>query len=199
MGTAAEGTAVVAGRTVKVHADFASDHVVLRGGLKGEHPYATVAVVSAAGGVLRLQVAGAVAEFPLEEKAERIAARIRDPLTLLDKLGLRAGMRVQAMGLPHDVQAALGVLGPTGARTKLDAALLGVASSAGLERIAALRARLAPDGALWVFYPKGRTDPSEADVLAAGRAAGLKDVKVARVSATHTGLKFVVPRARRPQ
>ena len=31
-------------------------------------------------------------------------------------------------------------------------------------------------------------------MLAAGRAAGLTDVKVARFSETHTALKFVVPR-----
>ncbi|HEX2066145.1 MAG TPA: hypothetical protein VHI93_04965, partial [Candidatus Thermoplasmatota archaeon] len=138
MGAAAEGTAVVAGRTVKVHADFASDHVVLRGGLKGEHPYAAVAVVSAAGGVLRLQVAGALAEFPLEEKAECIAARIRDPPTLLDKLGLQAGMRMRCLGLPAELQSLLGHLDVAGGRARLDAALLGVASSADLERIPAL-------------------------------------------------------------
>ena len=50
---------------------------------------------------------------------------------------------------------------------------------------------------MWVVYPKGRTDPSEVDVLEAGKAAGLVDVKVARFSETHTALKFVIPVARR--
>jgi hypothetical protein len=197
MGTVVEGTAVVAGRTVKVQADFASDHVVLRGGLKGEHAYATVAVVSSAGGILRLQVAGAVAEFPLEEKAERVAQRIRSPPTLLDKLGLRAGLRAQCLALPADLQADVDRVGLTGGRSNLDVVLLGVEKAADLARIAALRERLAPTGALWVVYPKGRKEPSEADVIGAGRDAGLKDVKVARVSATHTGLKFVVPLSQR--
>lgn len=197
MGTTVEGSAVVAGRTVRVHADFASDHVVLRGGLKGEHAYATVAVVSAAGGILRIQVAGAVAEFPLEEKAERIAQRIRSPPTVLDKLGLRPGQRVHCSGLPADLQADVDRLGVAGGRGNLDAVLLGVEGTAGLARIAELRGRLAPDGMLWAIYPKGRREVGEADVIGAGRAAGLKDVKVARVSATHTGLKFVVPLSRR--
>ncbi|MEA3203750.1 MAG: hypothetical protein QOI63_1429 [Thermoplasmata archaeon] len=197
MGTVVEGTAQVAGRTVKVTADFASDHVVLRGGLKGEHPYATVAVVSSAGGILRLQVAGALAEFPLEEKAERVAQRIRSPPTVLDKLGLRAGLRVQCLALPADLQADIDRLALAGARANLDLLLLGVEKPADLDRIAALRDRLAPDGALWVVYPKGRKDPGETDVIGAGRNAGLKDVKVARVSATHTGLKFVVPLSKR--
>jgi hypothetical protein len=197
MGTVVEGTAVVAGRTVKVHADFASDHVVLRGGLKGEHPYATVAVVSSAGGILRLQVAGAVAEFPLEEKADSVAQRIRNPPTVLDKLGLRAGLRVHCIALPADLQADIDRLGVLGGRANLDAVLLGADKLADLARIATLRERLAPEGALWVIYPKGRRDPGEADVIAAGRDAGLKDVKVARVSATHTGLKFVIPLSQR--
>jgi hypothetical protein len=197
VGTAVEGTAIVAGRTVKVSADFASDHVVLRGGLKGEHPYATVAVLSSGGGVLRLQVAGAIAEFPLEEKAERIALRIRSPPTVLDKLGVRAGQRIQCIALPPDLVRELEGLGLAQSRTRLDLLLLGVAQAEGLERIRDLRRRLAPTGALWVVYPRGQEDPSEADVIGAGRDAGLKDVKVARVSATHTGLKFVIPLSKR--
>jgi hypothetical protein len=60
-------------------------------------------------------------------------------------------------------------------------------------------AKLAPDGkgALWVIYPKGSAAIREIEVIEAGRAAGLKDVKVASFSATHTALKFVVPVERR--
>ena len=55
--------------------------------------------------------------------------------------------------------------------------------------------KLAPSGnaALWVIYPKGVAAIRQIEVLQAGRAAGLKDVKVASFSATHTGLKFVLP------
>ena len=45
---------------------------------------------------------------------------------------------------------------------------------------------------------KGRKDITENGVLAAGRAAGLKDVKVVGFSPTHTALKFVIHVARRP-
>jgi hypothetical protein len=44
-----------------------------------------------------------------------------------------------------------------------------------------------------VIYPKGVTAIREIQVIEAGRAAGLKDVKVAGFSASHTGLKFVIP------
>jgi len=50
-----------------------------------------------------------------------------------------------------------------------------------------------PAGAIWIVYPKGRTEITENDVLSTGRVVGLKDVKVCSFSATHTALKFVIP------
>ena len=51
--------------------------------------------------------------------------------------------------------------------------------------------------ALWIVYPKGKKEITENDVLAAGRKAGLKDVKVVAFSPAHTALKFVIPVASR--
>ncbi len=51
--------------------------------------------------------------------------------------------------------------------------------------------------ALWIVYPKGQKHITENDVLAAGRNAGLKDVKVVGFSLTHTALKFVIPLSER--
>ena len=51
--------------------------------------------------------------------------------------------------------------------------------------------------ALWIVYPKGQKAITENDVIAAGRKAGLKDVKVVAFSPTHTALKFVIPLAQR--
>ena len=64
-------------------------------------------------------------------------------------------------------------------------------------KLAALRAKLVPDGALWIVRPKGSGEISETDVMKAGKAAGLVDVKVVRFSDTHTAEKFVIPVARR--
>jgi len=50
---------------------------------------------------------------------------------------------------------------------------------------------------LWVVRPKGTADISDADVIAAGRKAGLVDVKVVRFSETHSAEKLVVPLAKR--
>ena len=60
-------------------------------------------------------------------------------------------------------------------------------------KTAALARQLKPKAALWIVYPKGRPEIREIDVLTAGRAAGLKDIKVVRFSETDTALKFVAP------
>jgi hypothetical protein len=48
-----------------------------------------------------------------------------------------------------------------------------------------------------VIAPKGQRHITETDVLLAGRAPGLTDVKVVRFSETHTAHRFVVPLAGR--
>jgi hypothetical protein len=50
---------------------------------------------------------------------------------------------------------------------------------------------------VWVVWPKGRKELREDDVRAAGGPAGLVDVKVMAFSDTLSGLKMVVPLARR--
>jgi len=56
---------------------------------------------------------------------------------------------------------------------------------------------LAPTGALWIVRPKGTAAISDADVIAAGKIAGLVDVKVVRFSDTHSAEKLVIPLAKR--
>lgn len=66
-----------------------------------------------------------------------------------------------------------------------------------LARIKSLEGTINRDGAIWVVYPKGQKRIREADVMAAGKAAGFVDNKVCRFSETHTALRFVIPLARR--
>jgi hypothetical protein len=66
-----------------------------------------------------------------------------------------------------------------------------------LAKIRKLSLALNPEGAMWVIYPRAADNIREIDVINAGRNNDLKDVKVASFSLTHTGLKFVIPAARR--
>ena len=74
---------------------------------------------------------------------------------------------------------------------------LGVAVKRDLQQLRALARQLRHDGAIWVVAPRGSQEVREADVLAAGKAAALVDVKVVRFSDTHTAHKFVIPVAKR--
>ena len=66
-----------------------------------------------------------------------------------------------------------------------------------LRRLPALVPRLHPDAVLWTLRPKGSKDLTEAEMMRAGQAAGLVDVKVVSFSDILTAEKFVVPIAKR--
>src|SRR5688572_18182043 len=198
MGTIVEGTVTVGGQKVNCKADFASDHVTFSGGRRGEVAYTKVEVLGTAKGVLRLRVDGALMEFPLGAKVDRVAAKVRKPPTLMEKLGVKPGLAVATVNV--DAKAftiELAKVAPQATKGEpgrpVDLLFLGVRGRDELERIGPAVDHVKPDGGLWVVYPKARRDLRESDVLAAGREAGLKDVKVARVSTELTALKFMRP------
>ena len=83
-------------------------------------------------------------------------------------------------------------------RPDCDVILLGVEKTSALGKIKATAARMKPSGGLWIVYPKGRKDITQAQVMEAGLAAGLVDNKVCSFSATLTALRFVVRVKDRP-
>jgi hypothetical protein len=68
-------------------------------------------------------------------------------------------------------------------------------------RLPALRGALAPDGGLWLAWPKRSsgvaTDLSDGSVRELGLAAGLVDNKVCAIDETWSGLRFVYRLANR--
>jgi hypothetical protein len=123
----------------------------------------------------------------------------------LDKLGIRPGMRVALVGLEDEAFTAE-VRGRTHDVT-VGEPLPGTAivvyaadSLQGLDRLAALRERIVPNGAIWVVSRKGRLATiRDVDVIGAARAAGLVDNKVASFDETRTSLRLVIPVAQRPR
>jgi hypothetical protein len=118
-----------------------------------------------------------------------------------DKLGVKPGQLVAVVGsvdpaLLQQVRAREGVL-TLEHDEPVDHLFVEVETPADLASLAGLVPRMRRDGALWTVRRKGRRDQSEGDVLAAGRAAGLLDVKVVRLSETHSLFKWVIPVSRR--
>ena len=108
---------------------------------------------------------------------------------LLDKLGIRPGMRVALIDIddPDDPAAHRGpddrpdrghALHPS-----TDVVLLGAETPAELAPLATLATRIRPNGAIWVVSRKGKAATLRyADLLDAAKAAGLVDNKVASFS-----------------
>jgi hypothetical protein len=158
--------------------------------------------VRASRGDLVVGVPGGEARFQLGEAAAKWVERIKHPKGLIEKLGVLPTQDVAVIDVTDAAfrsslreKAATVVVGAP--RKALAALFLGVEKRADLKRVPSLLSRLAPAGALWVVFPKGRTEVTERDVLGSGRDAGLKDIKVVRFSETHTALKFVRPRDQR--
>ena len=182
-----------------------TDFLLFRGAGRLAIPLAEVRAAQANDGVLVVQFGAKTASFELGRRAEAWAAKITKPKGALEKLGLTGGARVALVGDFDDAfraaVVAVGARATMGAKgTGYDHVLFAAERVSDLARVEKLAKLLLPRGGLWIVYPKGKKEPGairEADVLARGRAAGLKDVKVMRFSETHTGLRFVIPRAAR--
>ncbi len=124
--------------------------------------------------------------------------------TLYEKLGVTADKHVAVCGISDQIfllelNARLANSASQHLRTKYDLIFAHVDKQGDLERIARAATHLRPNGALWVFHPKGRNaSPSDADVRAAGIATGLVDNKISAYNDTHTATRFVIPVAKRP-
>jgi hypothetical protein len=179
-----------------------SEAVIFRGDARARLLFKELIAIDAEDGRLTLTTPTTVAVFDLGPKAERWAAKIRNPRGLIDKLGIKAGARVAVLGIA-DEQFAAELHARTGGFATgeplpaSDAIFVGVELTSDLPAVFDHRRSLAPAGALWVVYPKGKREITEMDVLNAGRAAGLTDTRVAKFSDTQTALRFVIPRARR--
>lgn len=130
------------------------------------------------------------------------------PLAISAKLGIKPGQRVVLVhppadfalsDLPDEVSLSGGeappdtpadmVIGFFGAASDLQTEILGLARS------------IAPDGMLWLAWPRraggGQSDLTDNVVRRLGLSAGLVDVKVAALGQAWSSLRFVRPKGDR--
>jgi hypothetical protein len=175
-----------------------TSEVLFRGDFRLKIPFATIKSAKAVDGELHLQTANGLAVFELGPAAEKWRDKILHPKTRLEKLGLKHGAKVSLIGsFDVDFHRELNSLAPSVTKNKVaadsEAIFFAADSQKELSSVAKIAKSLKGATALWVIYPKGQKTITENDVIAAGRKAGLKDVKVVGFSATHTALKFVLP------
>jgi hypothetical protein len=203
MGAEATVTVRFKGKTATGKARLETDVLQFRGGdLKLSIPFAQMSKVGARGGMLSVTFPDGTASFDLGGAAPKWAEKIQHPPSRLQKIGVKPEWRASAIGVTD--AAFLRELEDTVAHLSIgrvvkdcDAIFLGVTKEAELTRLEKLKASLTPNGAVWIIRPKGRPEISERATMAAGKAAGLVDVKVVAFSPTHTAEKFVIPVSQR--
>lgn len=202
MGHEAYCTAHYRGRVSKGRALLETDALIFRGEFRLAISLKSVQAVEVRNGRLMVTFPDGRASFELGPQAPRWAQRIHSPKRLIDKLGLKPDSCVVVLGVnDKEFWAQLDELGVKASKGRLranaDAIILGANTPGDLARLRSLQSSLTRNGAIWVVAPRGSTEVPERAVLAAGLAAKLVDVKVARFSETHTAHKFVIPISRR--
>ena len=161
-------------------------------------PLRDIRSATAEGGKLTVTFAQGQAVFEIGTRAARWARRIANPRSRLDKLGVKANMLVVMAGAVHadlldEVRACGARVLDAPTRGGADLVFYGADRRAALAKVRGLKRALKPAGALWIIRPKGSPAITEAEVMAAGKDAGLVDVKVVGFSPTHSAEKFVIP------
>jgi hypothetical protein len=189
-----------------------TSEIIFRGDLRVKIPFTAIRSAKAVKGELLLRTADGLTTFELGAgTAEKWCEKILHPKSRIEKLGVKAGARVALSGFGRRDDEFLKELGGlTKAATKVSEGgvpadvewiFFKAETQKELSGIAKISKGLRGAAALWVVYPKGNPKGqgkiTEGDVLAAGRAAGLKDVKVVGFSVTATALKFVIPVSKR--
>jgi len=199
MGAEAKCTAIFRGKTSEGKARLETETLEFRGpDVTLSLPFKQIKTVTARDGALTVHSQQGPVSLALGDQAEKWAFKIQHPPSRLDKIGASPGWRVSVLGISdgaflEDLERVVSKVSIRRALKDSDAIFVGAAKEADLARLARLKAFLKPSGALWVIRPKGRPEIPERAVMAAGRAAGLVDVKVGAFSPTHTAQKFVIP------
>jgi hypothetical protein len=181
-----------------------TDELIFRGGFRVKVPLKDITEVVTKGSTLTLTWPGGKLTLTLGDSVAAWAKAITSPKTVIEKLGVKPGLQVVIVGrfetdFRTAIMNALGVKPGVRPVPGCDLVFVLLVHENDVEKLAELMPAIAPDGGIWAVYPRGRKDLSEDTVRKAGRAAGLVDIKVVRISEKHGALKLVIPKAaRRP-
>jgi hypothetical protein len=179
-----------------------TSEILFRGAFRLKIPFSSIKSAKAVDGELRLQTAEGSAVFHLGPAAEKWRDKILHPKSRIEKLGVKPEAKVALLGkFETEFVREVATLTKSVSKEKVAAdsecIFFAADSKSDLAGISKISKSMQGATALWIVYPKGQTQITENDVLAAGRKSGLKDVKVVGFSATHTALKFVIPLSKR--
>jgi hypothetical protein len=189
------------GRKSRGKALLETAELIFRGedeALRFKLPFTSIKSATAVNGELRLETLDGPAVLQLGANAIKWRDKILHPKSRIEKLGIKAGQSVLLLGefdtdFLSELTAATKYVERNIPDAPSDWTFLAANSEKELAQLSTVTKSLNGAAALWIVYPKGLTQITENQVLAAGRKSGLKDVKVVAFSPTHTALKFVIP------
>ena len=178
-----------------------TSEILFRGDFRLKIPFSSIQSAKSVDGELRLQTPEGIVVFELGG-APKWCEKILHPKSRVEKLGVKPGAKVSLLGsfdegFLRELRERNSLVTNGQVAKDVESIFFAADLKKHLAQVSRLAKSLKGAAALWIVYPKGRKDITENDVLAAGRKAGLKDVKVVGFSATQTALKFVIPVARR--
>ena len=198
MGQEVVCTARWGGKSVRGKALLETTEIIFRGDERLKIPFSAIRSMSTRDGELRLNTDAGLVSFELGERAEKWREKIANPKSVVEKLGVKPGEPVAAIGKldgeflkklkKQDSAVSLGKV-----TDGVSWIFFAAETREALGDVKKIAGKMMGSAALWVVYPKGQKSITETDVIGAGRKAGLKDVKVVGFSPTHTALKFVIP------
>lgn len=202
MGKEASCTAHFGRQTSAGQLRLETDDLIFRGEFRLKIPLAQIRSAAASDGQLSVSYAEGDARFELGAAAGKWADAINHPKSLLDKLGVKADQNVSVINVTDaafldDLETRIGKFTSGRAAKASDLIFFQADDPGDLTALKKIAPSLESAGAIWAITPKRRPELADTVVMAAGKAAGLVDVKVARFSDTYTALKFVIPKAKR--
>jgi hypothetical protein len=164
--------------------------------------FSDVKSAKAVDGALRVQTSERLVVFELGARAAKWCEKILHPKTRIEKLGVKPNAAISLVGkfsadFPAELEACTQSVTQGNVANDADGIFVATESRQGLAQVPKFAKILRGAAALWIVYPKGQKQITENDVIAAGRKAGLKDIKAVSFSPTQTALKFVIPVANR--
>lgn len=202
MGSEAMCTVRYEGRSSEGKAQLETEELTFRGDFRLRIAFREITKADIQRESLRIVTPQGVALFELGKTiAEKWLQKLLNPRSVLDKLGVKPGMRIAVLGIDDadflkQLSERVGPFEQKAGKDR-DCILWGLKSKKDLGKLPALEKAIDRAGGIWAIWPKGKPELKEDDIRAVALAAGLVDVKVMKFSETHSGLRLVIPRARR--
>jgi hypothetical protein len=185
------------GRTYDGEALLETSELVFRGERRLLIPFAKITAVDVGDAMLHVTFDGGIAIFEVGPQAAQWAEKIRNPKSVVQKIGIKAGHVVSVLHV--DDEAFLADLEKAGAaisrgrvRKNSDAIVFGASKRADLDRMATLKDSLRSNGALWVIRP----DAPSARRRRTGRSASPRPCPGGRRRRARAGRRSSAPCSR---